>query len=368
MVLQIEAAMKRVVLLVIVLLGSILNIHAQDEKKPSPVTISAYADLYYSYDFSKPTNHARPSFIYSYNRHHEVNVNLGYVKVSYNTERVRANVALAAGTYMNANYAAEPGLLKNVLKANAGIKLSKKSNLWLDVGVFGSHLGVENPVGKDCWAMTRSMGADNSPYFETGVKLGYTSPNEQWFFSVLYLNGWQRITRPDGNSTPAFGTQITFKPSANITLNSSAFIGNDKPDSVKQMRYFHDFYGIFQLSKKWATTLGIDAGWEQKSKGSSEMNSWIVPLVLLRYTPTAKVALCGRAEYFGDENGVIIASGTPNGFKTWGFSANVDLNITSNVMWRNEVRTFSSMDDVFMKGNNMVSNNTAFTTSMVVAF
>ena len=29
-------------------------------------------------------------------------------------------IALAAGTYMNANYAAEPGVLKNIYEANAG--------------------------------------------------------------------------------------------------------------------------------------------------------------------------------------------------------------------------------------------------------
>jgi hypothetical protein len=53
-------------------------------------------------------------FIYSYNRHNEVNLNLGFVKGSYTTENVRANLALMTGTYANANLAAEPGVLKNM--------------------------------------------------------------------------------------------------------------------------------------------------------------------------------------------------------------------------------------------------------------
>jgi hypothetical protein len=306
--------------------------------------------------------------MYSYNRHNEVNVNLAFLKAAFNTEMVRANVALAAGTYMNANYAAEPGVLQNILETNAGIKLSKTTNLWVDAGIFASHIGFESAIGKDCWTLSRSMAAENSPYFDAGVKMGYTSKNEQWFLSVMYLNGWQRITRPDGNSTLAFGTQVTYKPSEKITLNSSTFVGNDKPDSARQMRYFHNVYGIFQLNEKWATTVGLDMGWEQKRKGSNAMNTWIVPQVLIRYMPNTKIALTARAEYYSDENGVIIATGTPNGFKTWGFSGNVDLNISEKLMWRNEIRTFSSSDKVFMKGAKMVSNNTAITTAMLIAF
>ena len=86
-----------------------------------------------------------------------------------------------------------------------------------------SHIGWEGAVSKDDWTLTRSVAADNSPYFESGVKIGYTSKNEQWYLSALILNGWQRIHRVDGNSTPAFGTQITYKPSSKITHQQQHF-------------------------------------------------------------------------------------------------------------------------------------------------
>ena len=95
------------------------------------LTISGYAEAYYQYDFNKPSDNNRPGFIYSHNRHNEFNLNLGFIKANYTAARVRANIAIAAGTYMNANYSAEPGVLKNVLEANVGVKLSKKKNLWL---------------------------------------------------------------------------------------------------------------------------------------------------------------------------------------------------------------------------------------------
>ena len=51
----------------------------------------------------------------------------------------RANIALAVGTYMNANYAAEPGVLKNIYEANAGVKISNNKNIWVDAGILPSH-------------------------------------------------------------------------------------------------------------------------------------------------------------------------------------------------------------------------------------
>lgn len=361
--------MKKAITLTALAAATISNIYAQDSNKPSPITISGYAEAYYSYDFNKPDNHTRPSFIYSHNRANEVNLNLGLIKAAYNNDRLRANVALGVGTYMNANLAAEPGVLKNIYEANIGVKISKNNNLWIDAGIMPSHIGFESAIGKDCWNVTRSILAENSPYFESGVKVSYTSKNDKWFLSALLLNGWQRIQRVDGNNTPAFGTQVTYKPTSKITLNSSAFIGNDKPDSVRQMRYFHNLYGIFQLTDKFAATLGFDAGMEQQAKGSKKMNGWYSPVVILKVNTSSKTAMAARAEYYNDEKGVIIATNTPNGFKTWGFSANFDYSILPNAVWRIEARTLSSKDDIFLKNKgNAVSSNTFLTTALAVSF
>jgi hypothetical protein len=339
-----------------------------DSTTKSPLTFRGYVETYYSYDFGKPSNHNRPSFIYSFNRHNEITLNLGMIKASYEKENVRANLALMAGTYPNANLSAEPGVLKNIFEANAGVKISKKKEFWIDAGIFASHIGFESAIGKDCWNLTRSILADNSPYYESGAKISYTSKNGKWFISGLLLNGWQRIQRVDANNTPAFGHQLIFKPNSKITLNSSSFIGSDKPDSIKQMRYFHNFYGIFQITTQFAIITGFDIGAEQKSKGSSSYNSWYSPLVILRISPDAKNKIAARVEYYSDANGVIIATGTPNGFKTWGYSLNYDYLISDNVMWRIEGRGFSGKDKTFEKAGKPDNNNFFLTTSLAVSF
>lgn len=343
--------------------------YAQVDTSASTLTVSGYAEVYYAYDFGQPSDHNRPGFIYSHNRHNEVNLNLGFIKAGYTTDRVRGNLAMAAGTYMNANYAAEPGVLKNIYEANMGFKISSEKNLWLDAGVFGSHIGFESAVSKDCWTLTRSILADNSPYYESGAKVTYIPDNGKWLLSGLVLNGWQHIQRPQGNQTLAMGTQIMYIPSDKVTLNYSTFIGNDKPTDDKRMRYFNNLYGILKWSEKFQTTLGFDFGMEETSSDSGEFYNWYSPVCILRYVFNDRWALAGRAELYTDKEGVIIATGTEHGFQTTGYSINLDWQLRTNAVWRVEGRWLNSKDDIFIDGDGQPTNtNMAVTTSMAFSF
>lgn len=337
-------------------------------KTNSKFTFSAYTELFYTYDFNESGNHLRQNFLYSYNRHNEVNLNLGLVKASYQSENLRANFALMAGTYAQDNMAAEQDGLRYVNEANIGIKISKNKNLWIDAGIMPSHIGWESAIGKDNMNLTRSFAAENSPYFETGAKISYTSDNGKWFLSGLVLNGWQRIAKPEGNQSMSFGHQVTYKPNDKITLNSSSFIGNDKTKEEKKMRYFHDLYGSFQLTNEFSTVLGFDIGAEQKLKGSEQYNIWYTPNILMKYQLNNKWALAGRLEYYNDKNGVIIQTKTPNGFQTFGYSMNVDYAILKNVVFRTEARGFTSKDAIFVKNDGLKQGNFFITTSLAAWF
>ena len=360
--------MKTLILILPIFLIIGFNAIAQNDSTVKPLTISGYIETYYSYDFNNPTDHNRPGFVYSHNRHNEVNLNLGFVKAAYKTKKVRSNLALMTGTYTNANLAAEPNVLKNIFEANAGIKLSNTKNLWIDAGIFASHIGFESAIGKDCFTLTRSILADNSPYYQSGAKLSYTSDNEKLFVSGLFLNGWQRIQRLDGNNTPSFGHQVTYRPNSKITLNSSSFIGSDTPDSTRQMRYFHNFYAQLQLNPKLSLIAGFDIGAQQKLKRSSNYNIWFTPIIITKYSPSEKVSIVARGEYYSDVSGVIISTGTTNGFQTYGYSLNFDYSITTNIMWRIEARGLTSKDNIFTLNNKPSTQNYFTTTSLAISF
>lgn len=354
--------MKTVIRLSILCLLVNASIFAQEEKT---IKFSGFLDTYYAYDFNKPAAHERPSFLYNYTRHNEINVNLGLLKASYDDGRVRANLGLMAGTYGQYNLSAEQNLIQNIYEANAGLKLSEK--IWLDAGIMSSHIGWESAISKDNPTLTRSLAAENSPYYLSAIKLSYAA-NSQWSANVLVFNGWQRIKRVDSNSTPAFGAQVVFKPSEKWTINYSNFLGNDRMDSAKAWRFFNDAYIIYQWSKELNLTAGFDYGLEQKSKGSSSYNPWYTWAVIGKYQWNDRFSTTGRIEQYVDKKGVIIASGTPHGFQTWGFSLNLDYLVAERAWIRTEIRDLISRDKIFVKGNSSTKTNMAWTTSLAVAF
>ncbi|KKO90510.1 outer membrane protein [Sphingobacterium sp. Ag1] len=361
--------MKKLAMLACLLAGATQLFAQQDTTQNTQLSISGYLEAYYLRDFNNPIGNTRPGFVYSHNRTNEVNINLALLKAAYETTNTRANLALGVGTYMNANYSAEPGVLKNIYEANAGVRISKKHNLWIDAGIFSSHLGFESAIGKDNWTVTRSIFADNSPYFETGAKISYTSASGKLFLSGLILNGWQRIQRVDASSLPAFGHQLVYKPTAKWTINSGSFIGSDKADSVRQMRYFHNLYAIYQMNEKLGITFGFDIGAEQKAKGSSTYNVWYTPVLIARYATTEKFSLTARGEYYNDKHGVIVSTTTDQGFQTFGYSLNADYAILPNVLWRTELRNLTNKDAIFLdRTNELVKNSLTAVTALTVSF
>jgi len=228
-----------------------------------------------------------------------------------------------AGDYVKYNLAAEPDWAKIIYEANIGYAFNDKFSI--DAGVFPSHLGFESAISRDNWTLSRSLLAENSPYYETGVKLNYT-PNEKWTFSILGLNGWQHMK--DNNSSLAGGTQIQFKPNEKWLFNSSTFIGNEKPDSVKQLRFFQNFYTSYAASKKINMAIFFDYGIEEKLN-SEGVNNWLGLLWQIQWKASNKFYSAFRYEYYKDKNGVIILPPSVNGFRVSGLSFNADWQLTT---------------------------------------
>ncbi|MEZ0541942.1 porin [Fibrella arboris] len=351
---------------------------AQTQASPtSGLTVSGYVEAYYSHDFTAPkTAQERPGFLYNHRRNREVNINLAFVKAAYTSDRVRGNLALQVGNYAQYNYAAEPTLVQNIFEANAGVKLSKNRDLWLDAGIFPSHIGFESAISKDCWTLTRSLLAENSPYYLSGAKVTYNSPNGQWTVLGSVLNGWQRIKKLDGYSGPSISTQIQYRPSSKLTLNWSSFLGSDRPDSLKQGRFFNNFYAIINPAGRFGVILGFDIGADRKPvirTGSDQRvgtgsYAWYSPVVIARYKTSDRSYLNGRVDYYDDPNGVIISTGTLNGFKTIGYSLGYDYAILPTALFRLEGKVYDSKDAIFNAIAGQVRSNTSLTTSLAISF
>jgi hypothetical protein len=347
-----------------------LNLSAQPDtawnQKPD-LTVSGFLDVFYVYDFNQPQGSSRQPFLFNHNRHNEFNLNLGLVKFGLENPKYRANLALQTGVYVNDNLSAEPGFLKNIFEGNIGVSLNKQNNLWLDAGILPSHIGFESALSTENRTLTRSLPAENSPYFLTGAKVSY-QPSDKWELAGLVVNGWQRIQRLEGNSLPSFGTQVNVSPNDKLTLNWSTLIGTDDPDTTRRMRYFNNFYGLFQFTEKFGLIAGFDVGLQQADKGSSEMDMWMTPVIIAHLTLNEAWKTAFRAEYYQDETGIIISTGTVNGFQTLGLSLNLDYSPTPNLVCRVEGRWLSSKDNIFETQTVPTNSNFILGGSIAVKF
>jgi hypothetical protein len=115
------------------------------------------------------------------------------------------------------------------------------------------------------------------------------------------------------------------------------------------MRYFNNFYAQIGLSEKFSLALLADVGVQQRPNNTLPV--WFGGAVMAKYSLNERIALAARGEYYSDPQGIIIPTGTSNNFQTLGISANLDVALTANLLWRIEGRWFSSRDAIYPTEN-----------------
>ncbi len=312
-------------------------------------------------------------------------VNLAMLDIRYQTAGIRARLVPAFGTYMNTNLANEPGTLKNLLEASVGVRISKKYNVWLDAGILGSPYTNENPVSKDQLMYTRSLSAENAPYYLSGMKLGLPLRKNLRFYTYL-INGWQQIQ--DNNEQLALGTQLEWQVGKNHIINWNTYIGNEKSKVQPQFdtRFFTDLYWIGKFGKKWDASACVYAGSQRYSNyrrfdslmppidhGTFHYKTWWNATVQLKYSFTANTSLSGRVEWFDDGSNIFQ---TPlyqpeKGYRTGSYGFCLNRRMENNAMLRLEYRRFFTGSDnvsIYPFGNGFRDNLDVVSASMCVWF
>ena len=338
---------------------------ADSAATPNPLTFYGFVDGYYGYDFKYAATNTRPGFLYSHNRQNEFTINQGVVGLRYDNGQVRGAFGLHAGSYVSANYAAEPPVFRNIYEGYAGFRPFAKA--WLDVGIFASHIGFESALSKDNWTLTRSLMAENSPYYEAGARFTYeVAP--QLTLTALVLNGWQNIR--ETNQGKALGTQLQWRPTEKLLINSSTFYGNEQPqDSVRRRRYFHNFYASYAATDRLSLALVFDVGKQESERRGGKADTWHTGAAFVRYQLAPKWSATARAEYYHADRGVFIISGSPLSgdpdFKVKAASLNLDYAPTANVVFRVEGRVMDAKRPIFEQRNSRTADSYGNLTSSI---
>jgi hypothetical protein len=290
--------------------------------------LAAYGEVYFQWEKEAEN---RPAFLYSYNRNGTASANLALLQLERVSERTILRIGAMDGAYARANLASEPRFLRHVFEARFAWKPKKNGNSWLEAGVFPSHIGNESALGMQCPTLTRSLMADNSPYYESGLRWLGKSANGKREGGIYVLNGWQRMRLPGHGVWPALGHQLTLQLNPAMRINSSSFLGNPG-DNRGVLRAFHDAWMAWDFRPRWTLHAAYDIGWQRQA------GSWQTASVVLQHRLPHDWVFSARAESFLDPNGIIIPAQTSIGSRIGAYSFNADYVISEAAVWRMECR------------------------------
>lgn len=120
------------------------------------------------------------------------------------------------------------------------------------------------------------------------------------------------------------------------------------------MRYFHNFYAIYQWSDRIGLIGGFDIGLQTFNHRGL---TWYTPILMLQYAAHDDLKFTLRTESYQDGSGVIIDTGTSQGFRVKGISFNADWAINKQLLWRVELKHLQSRDAIFSKQINQSTQN-----------
>lgn len=300
-------------------------------------TVSANAEFYYNYHLLFPHNESTTPFLVSYNQNNKAQINFLNINLQHHSEFFHFQISGMYGTYAQFNMSNEPQTLRYIDRLNAGIKLHSKKNLWLYAGILSSHIGYESNYGYDNWFASRFITSDNTPYFETGIRLEYQTLNKKWLYNLNLLNGWQTIVYDLRRQFPSIGHQIQYQPNKYCLLNSSSFIGF----FYNHIRWFHNFYLSYTLKKFTLLTI-FDIGYQKYT--------WFSYGIAIKYDLLHNISIATRYEHYSDIYNIIIPE--YNQYTVFNnFSAGLNIKFGKYVLFKTEYRYFYSDGNWFNKAS-----------------
>lgn len=293
------------------MLASTTTVFAQEEKKeetPAKTTFGGYLDTYYKLDPSSKTGNSLTSFT-----NNTSSFELGMASIYAEHKFNKAAVFIDLGFGKRAEefvYNNAPGNLVGVapnsqmLIKQAYLSYEVMSGLKFTAGSWATHLGVELVNAYDNRNYSMSYAFSNGPFFNTGVKADYTYDKFNFMFGVTQPTDFR-------SAVEANTRQKTFIAQVGYTGESnSAFInatsGSMNPISTTNITQFDLVFNqkiVDKFSASFNGTLGI---W--KDDVTKDKPMWFSTVLYLKYDFNDKIGLTSRSEYFGNKDGVMVAT------------------------------------------------------------
>jgi hypothetical protein len=283
-----------------------------------------------------------------------------------------------------------PDIYRNVFQAYGTYVAPIGNGLTIDVGKWGSSIGIEGNYTKDQMNYSRAYWFDFLPFYHMGVRAAY-KVNDKLTLNYWLVNGTNQAEATNGYKDELFG--FTATPNKKITWNLNYYLGQEHPDRVEVSSsgpipvqpgltfqaitpapngklHIFDSYVSWQAAPKLTFALEGDYVIEREWKNtvpalgqSSAPMHTIGGAGYAKYQFSPKFAVAGRVEYLSDRGGLF--SGITQALKET--TATFDYKLTEGFLMRYEWRRdFSNQPSFFTDKNGVLSKEQQTATVGVV--
>lgn len=325
---------------------------ARAEEPRDRYFFDAYVDFYYYHDYH--SLEGKNQYLVTPRREGLPSVNLAHLSGEVAATRWRGRFAIQDGTSVDAAYSGEEGDWRHVQEAYAGGQIAE--GLWLDAGVFLSHLGSDGFVIFDNWALSRSLLGDHTALYESGARAQYR-PGPNLDLSLYALHGWENIS---GGRDLAGGWRFAFTK-GDWTYRYGGFLGNEDG-----RRAYNEIVLNGRLSETVEVSLHAGAGYQKRL--DAEDSNWHGASVSLRQRLSKKLSSIYRFELFSDPDSVVSSRSADEGLRAGGFTFALDFALLKGAAaWRSELRILKSRDDIFESRASLDDLDSYIATALIIS-
>ena len=278
---------------------TLMMIHFQSQSQTPFQNIGYNIETYYGIDFKN--NKTQSPHYFNHHSLQAPRINYAQLEWKKSFNQWQFQLGIHDGDYVRRNYSDQPTWSRLISSAHIQFTPRKLNQLKMTAGIFPSHIGFESAWVQNNLTLSRSLLAENSPYYESGIHSQYSSKNGKLTLGILALTGWQQAHLATPVKKSSWGWSSSYQLNPQILLSYNGFWGYQNATGIHPKSY-HNFYSTLQKDT-WKCIVGFDFG---QIKNQPKAPNWYSPVVILSRTLNEQWQATFRVESMKDDYSMIL--------------------------------------------------------------
>lgn len=277
---------------------------SEGESRPD-VTLSGYAEAYYLYNFTEPTD-GYNAYRYYDTQHNHFALNNVVLDAAWSVGRVSGHVALQFGSITEYGIpfprSVDEDLLWRLIQ-EVTFKWSPRvvpdHDLEFEAGLFVAPFTIEEMAVNQNWNWSVSNLFYAAPLQIMGARASYALTPSLTLRAGAF-GGWEQVVRAESSSKSGL-VQLEYDGGDRGYVTLNYMFGNDRPTgdpAGPYLRHTVDLYGEYQVSPRFALRANFFGGLQPNR--DTDMTAWAGLALYARVQPVEWLYIATRLEALGE--------------------------------------------------------------------